>query len=444
MNYLSEEYRQVLLNSRLAQEPGAVLSIVDILGVQRRRYDDFFQWSRLEKSEPLSNSGLHKVLSDMFPVKIQGGDIQIHYHSYGMDPIPRDPETCCRRHCTYGVPLFLRLTLQALVDVSWQSDFDQGRYYLNYPKAGMDVVPFLTDNCTLLIRSRSEKSAPVERCPVGNLGLIDPDMKDLEHKYHLNNIRLFFLSDYLERQIRFALRRMQANFDNRDHRDKLLSPIDAARLLGRAIGAEIYACVIDSRMCPELPAGKPLASVSIRHQAGHSGPFGVHGKRAGSERRQVHLSHYSRLCPLETPESEAIGLSLHLARGVAVGEDGTLWARYDGGRRSPAEEEAGAVGSYYDKDQERETVLARKEGVIQPVDWKDISFWENTSGQMLSTASTLIPFIHHNDPTRATMGAKNMKQALPLLNPEPPLVKTGLEVNVGRESRQCLIAPKCG
>jgi len=405
--------------------------------IQQQRYDSFFQWHKLENGQSLENTGLHKLLCESFPVELNGGDFVITYNGYGFEDIGRNRDVCNTRHLTYGVRLYLNLSLgpNNKVDYELIDDFKSRRYAVEDIQANIDVVPRLTSDCTFLIQSRSPEVSPSERCPICNISPLDRTIEDRDKRYSLSNMRLYFVGDYLAREIRRAMRQEKKRMDPWGRRERIVAPRNATGRICGAISRAIHRCLTDSRICPILADTNPLAMASQREQLNHVGPFGLAGKRSEVWRRHLHTSHFSRICPLETPESEAIGLTLHLARGVAVGHDGSLSARYVEGARSPAEEKKSRIGSFWDRDKQTETVAAlnQQSATIDSISPADIAFWEKMPGQFLGKAATLIPFIQHNDPTRATMGAKNMKQAIQVDKGEAPLVRTGTESEIADE-----------
>lgn len=191
-----------------------------------------------------------------------------------------------------------------------------------------------------------------------------------------------------------------------------------------------------------LDKTNPLAEVSHKRKVTFCGLGGIRDLHGDKPEREVHPSHFGRLCPLETPESVKIGLNLHFALGARV-EKGVIKSCYQdkSGNQvylSPEDEEKDCIIAPSDYDHHK---LSKKNDTIV---CEEPTHREIAHGQFLGAASALIPFISHDDMNRAMMGAKFMKQALPLLHCEPPLIKTGLETKVGRESRLCVIAEKDG
>ena len=421
----------------------------DIADVHRRRYADFFQWERRD-GQPPTDTGLHKVLKEVFPVELRGGDLVISYNGYRVEETGRDRDFCRVNHLTHGVRLYLNLALGPAdkVDHGERQTFGDRPYPVENLAVGLDVVPTMTPEGTFLIQPRRRTAPPAERCPVCTIGLWDARLKDPAKKYSLANMRLHFLDDYLEREIRRALIRVIRRFNPWvDKRKSVSEPVVAARQLCTAVSRAIHRCLTDERVCPVLADANPLARASQQDQVSHVGPFGLGGKRSKEWRRHLHLSHFSRLCPLETPESEGIGLTLHLARGAVVdSKENSLRARYRDARQqvdsslTVAEEQDKKIGCFQDRETQGGHVAlvpgaADSAPLLERGAAGDDTLWELLPGQFLGRAAARIPFIQHNDPTRATMGAKNMKQMVRLSKGESPLVRTGEEGGLDGDSQ---------
>lgn len=209
--------------------------------------------------------------------------------------------------------------------------------------------------------------------------------------------------------------------------------------------------LFQGELCQPTDDTNPLAEISLRRKITLKGPGGIrHIESMLPTHRQVHPSHYARVCLAETPESESMGLNLHLALTARVA-DGTIKAAYRlNGQNDPwwlsfADERAQTlVPVMADDPLARPMALARKAGRVQEVSSGEITGQELYTGQMLGIAAGLIPFVQHNDNNRVMMGAKNMKQAVPLLFPETPLVRTGWEGPAARMSGHAVYARGSG
>ena len=192
-----------------------------------------------------------------------------------------------------------------------------------------------------------------------------------------------------------------------------------------------------------------LSQLTHERRLSALGPGGLNRKRAGFEVRDVHISHYGRICPIETPEGTNIGLIASLAIFSKIDEYGFLLTPYrkaDKGRltgeviylRADEEMEVtfappGAMKRGTDKLQDG-IVLARKHGELSTVDSKEVDYVDISSKQIIGISASLIPFLEHDDANRALMGSNMMRQAVPLLITEPPLVMTGMEEHVAANS----------
>jgi len=195
----------------------------------------------------------------------------------------------------------------------------------------------------------------------------------------------------------------------------------------------------------------PLAEITHKRRLSALGPGGLSRERAGFEVRDVHYTHYGRLCPIETPEGPNIGLISSLAVFAKVNPMGFLETPYrkvGNGKVDTkdfvylsAEEEEGMKISQANiplKDNgaiDQEKVIAREEGDFPVVDPKEVNYTDVAPNQIASISASLIPFLEHDDANRALMGSNMMRQAVPLLKPQSPIVGTGLERQVASDSR---------
>jgi len=209
--------------------------------------------------------------------------------------------------------------------------------------------------------------------------------------------------------------------------------------------------LFQGELCQPADGTNPLAEVSLRRKVTLKGRGGIrHTQSMLPAHRQVHPSHYARVCLAETPESESMGLNLHLALTARV-EQGTIKAAY----RLKNEKLPRWLSFAEERDQtlvpktasarsDRSTLLARRSGRVEIVHGLETTGEELYQGQILGIAAGLIPFVQHDDNNRVMMGAKNMKQAVPLLLPETPLVRTGWEGVAARMSGHAVYARRAG
>ena len=202
----------------------------------------------------------------------------------------------------------------------------------------------------------------------------------------------------------------------------------------------------------------PLSTLTHERRLSALGPGGLNRKRAGFEVRDVHISHYGRICPIETPEGTNIGLISSLSMFAKVDELGFLITPYRIIKNSKvteevrwlrADEEENAFLAPADTPIENarlrdERVLVRYRGDFVHVDAKQVGFMDVAPCQMVGVSAGLIPFLEHDDANRALMGSNMQRQAVPLLVTEPPVVGTGLERAVAENSGMLIKAEKSG
>lgn len=256
----------------------------------------------------------------------------------------------------------------------------------------------------------------------------------------LRNRRVMLVGDHLEEAVEAGLAGFPKEID---------AAIKGGEGLRDALGTSanrVHAALAKwsrSGLCQALDQTNPLSEVSHKRKVTFRGPGGVTSKWGSRKLRGLHPSHYGRLCVLETPESEEIGLNLHLATYAGVTESGEISVPYRGPagacRLSPSAED-GLVFAAAPTPGMDGTVLARKDGEAVRVSADQVTHTDQFPGQCLGVAAMLVPFIAHDDLNRAMMGAKNLKQALPLCHPELPLVGTGMEEVAGALSGRTLLA----
>lgn len=268
---------------------------------------------------------------------------------------------------------------------------------------------------------------------------------------HLSNRRVRTVGEQLSQQFGVGLARMARTIRERMNvRDnEVFTPIDL-------INAKTLSSVINSffgtnQLSQFMDQTNPLAEITHKRRLSALGPGGLSRERAGFEVRDVHYTHYGRLCPIETPEGPNIGLISSLAVFAKVNPMGFLETPYRKVNDSKvdtseylylsAEEEEGmkiAQANIPLKDNgviDSEKVIAREEGDFPVVDPKEVNYTDVAPNQIASISASLIPFLEHDDANRALMGSNMMRQAVPLLKPQSPIVGTGLERQVASDSR---------
>ncbi|TMM56038.1 DNA-directed RNA polymerase subunit beta [Maribacter algarum] len=268
---------------------------------------------------------------------------------------------------------------------------------------------------------------------------------------HLSNRRVRTVGEQLSSQFGVGLARMARTIRERMNvRDnEVFTPIDL-------INAKTLSSVINSffgtnQLSQFMDQTNPLAEITHKRRLSALGPGGLSRERAGFEVRDVHYTHYGRLCPIETPEGPNIGLISSLAVFAKVNPMGFLETPYRKVDKTKvntkeyvylsAEEEEGmkiAQANIPMKDNgqiDSEKVIAREEGDFPVVDPSEINYTDVAPNQIASISASLIPFLEHDDANRALMGSNMMRQAVPLLKPQSPIVGTGLERQVASDSR---------
>ena len=269
---------------------------------------------------------------------------------------------------------------------------------------------------------------------------------------HLSNRRVRTVGEQLSSQFGVGLARMARTIRERMNvRDnEVFTPIDL-------INAKTLSSVINSffgtnQLSQFMDQTNPLAEITHKRRLSALGPGGLSRERAGFEVRDVHYTHYGRLCPIETPEGPNIGLISSLSVFAKVNSMGFIETPYrkvtDGVvdiKNAPtylsAEEEEDKLIAQatvkVDDDGKilHEKVIARMEGDFPVIDPKGLHYTDVAPNQISSISASLIPFLEHDDANRALMGSNMMRQAVPLLLPQAPIVGTGLERQVASDSR---------
>ncbi|MBT4918990.1 MAG: DNA-directed RNA polymerase subunit beta [Flavobacteriaceae bacterium] len=278
---------------------------------------------------------------------------------------------------------------------------------------------------------------------------------------HLSNRRVRTVGEQLSSQFGVGLARMARTIRERMNvRDnEVFTPIDL-------INAKTLSSVINSffgtnQLSQFMDQTNPIAEITHKRRLSALGPGGLSRERAGFEVRDVHFTHYGRLCPIETPEGPNIGLISSLSVYAKVNYLGFLETPYrkvENGvidlKSAPiylsAEEEEGKliaqahIDIAEDGTINSEKVIARMEGDFPVVESKDIHYTDVAPNQISSISASLIPFLEHDDANRALMGSNMMRQAVPLMRAESPIVGTGLERQVASDSRVLINAEGAG
>jgi DNA-directed RNA polymerase subunit beta len=275
---------------------------------------------------------------------------------------------------------------------------------------------------------------------------------DIDDIDHLSNRRVRTVGEQLSQQFGVGLARMARTIRERMNvRDnEVFTPIDL-------INAKTLSSVINSffgtnQLSQFMDQTNPLAEITHKRRLSALGPGGLSRERAGFEVRDVHYTHYGRLCPIETPEGPNIGLISSLGVYAKVNGMGFIETPYRKVSKGvvdlvstpvylSAEEEEGMMISQANIEMDAtgkilaDNVIARQEGDFPVIDPTKVDYADVAPNQIASISASLIPFLEHDDANRALMGSNMMRQAVPLIRPEAPIVGTGLERQVASDSR---------
>ena len=268
---------------------------------------------------------------------------------------------------------------------------------------------------------------------------------------HLSNRRVRTVGEQLSSQFGVGLARMARTIRERMNvRDnEVFTPIDLIN--AKTLSSVINTFFGTNQLSQFMDQTNPLAEITHKRRLSALGPGGLSRERAGFEVRDVHYTHYGRLCPIETPEGPNIGLISSLSVYAKVNNLGFIETPYrkvtdgkidlDNPIYLSAEEEEDKLIAQanipFDKNGKitEDKIIAREEADYPVVDPTQVHYTDVAPNQIASISASLIPFLEHDDANRALMGSNMMRQAVPLLRPESPIVGTGLERQVASDSR---------
>ncbi len=275
---------------------------------------------------------------------------------------------------------------------------------------------------------------------------------------HLSNRRVRTVGEQLYNQFGIGLARMSRTVRERMNvRDnEVFTPIDLIN--AKTISSVVNSFFGTNALSQFMDQTNPLAEITHKRRLSALGPGGLSRERAGFEVRDVHYTHYGRLCPIETPEGPNIGLISSLCVYAKINELGfiaTPYRKVEDGRVNFSEEAL----EYYTAEEEenkivaqgnaplddngrfvRDKVKSRYEADFPVVEPEKVDLMDVAPTQIASIAAALIPFLEHDDANRALMGSNMMRQAVPLIRTDAPIVGTGIEAQVARDSRTQIIA----
>ncbi len=279
---------------------------------------------------------------------------------------------------------------------------------------------------------------------------------------HLGNRRLRSVGELLQNQFRIGLSRMERVVRERMTIQDVDVATPQALINIRPVVASIKEFFGSSQLSQFMDQTNPLAELTHKRRMSALGPGGLSRDRAGFEVRDVHHSHYGRMCPIETPEGPNIGLITSLTTYARINEYGFIEAPY-----RKVDKERGVVLKtieYLTADLEDEFIIAQsnepldeegrfvnqrviargKDGVIDIYPASEVDYMDVSPKQIVSVGTSMIPFLENDDANRALMGANMQRQAVPLLKTEAPIIGTGIEYKAARDSGVVIIAKNSG
>ena len=280
---------------------------------------------------------------------------------------------------------------------------------------------------------------------------------------HLGNRRIRSVGELLQNQFRIGLSRMERVVRERMTTQDLAVVTPQALINVRPVTAAIKEFFGSSQLSQFMDQNNPLSELTHKRRLSALGPGGLSRERAGFEVRDVHHSHYGRMCPIETPEGPNIGLINTLATFARINEYGFIEAPYRRVDHSKEEPRVTEEFLYLTADEEEiynvaqanealdddghftnKKVTGRHREDIIEVDRSQIQLMDVSPKQMVSVATALIPFLENDDANRALMGSNMQRQAVPLMVTDSPIVGTGMEYKTAKDSGICVIAKESG
>ncbi|MFO0759647.1 MAG: DNA-directed RNA polymerase subunit beta [Byssovorax sp.] len=277
---------------------------------------------------------------------------------------------------------------------------------------------------------------------------------------HLGNRRVRAVGELMENQYRIGLVRMERAIKERMSMSQEIDTLMPHDLINaKPVSAVVKEYFGSSQLSQFMDQTNPLSEVTHKRRLSALGPGGLTRERAGFEVRDVHSTHYGRICPIETPEGPNIGLIASLSTFARVNEFGfveTPYRKVENGRvteeviwLSALEEEgkyiSQATVNVDEKGKFKDSLVsARLNGDFKIVTPEMVELMDVAPNQMVSVAAALVPFLEHDDANRALMGANMQRQAVPLLRSNAPLVGTGMEERLARDSGVCVVARRPG
>ncbi|MFH1142373.1 MAG: DNA-directed RNA polymerase subunit beta [Candidatus Uhrbacteria bacterium] len=336
-----------------------------------------------------------------------------------------------------------------------------GRYKFNM-RFGLDASPEAVAPEDNRILTKEDLVLIVKEIIRLNIEQGEPDDVD-----HLGNRRVRAVGELIQGRFRVGLARMERIIKDRMSTQDIDSLSPGRLINARPVIGAVREFFMSSQLSQFMDQTNPLAELEHKRRLSAMGPGGLSRERAGFEVRDVHTTHYGRICPIATPEGPNIGLVGHLASYAIINEYGFIETPY---RKVVKEEKDGqqvtrATGEvvYLNAFQEEKAVItpattaidengyfvdqfvgARKQGTAQVMPSNQVQYMDVSSKQIVSVGTALIPFLEHDDATRALMGTNMQRQAVPCIKPDPPIIGTGVERRAAKDSGHVVVAEQDG
>ncbi len=392
-----------------------------------------------QKAEEIQNAGVNAV-----SVKIEDKAVKVVGNNFASAAgfLPFAPIEAGLNEDVH-IPTLLALLpeMQAIEGEEGQKDFLRSHYYDLIPR---HIVP---DDMVASVSYMIDLSYGI-----GKTDDID----------HLGNRRIRSVGELLQNQIRVGLTRLERVVRERMGLQDMDVVMPSNLINIRPVTAAIKEFFGSSQLSQFMDQTNPLSELTHKRRLSALGPGGLNRDRATFEVRDVHYSHYGRMCPIETPEGPNIGLINSLATYARINEYGFIEAPYrvvDKANKQiteeivylTADEEDGAIVAQANEPVDPEThwfvkdrVVARKLDQIIEVRNSEIDYLDVSPKQLVSVATAMIPFLENDDANRALMGSNMQRQAVPLLKPEAPVVATGMEYKAAADSGIVVLAKEDG
>ncbi len=289
------------------------------------------------------------------------------------------------------------------------------------------------------------------------------ELKDSEGQVddidHLGNRRVRAVGELLENQYRIGLVRMERAIKERMSLQEIEALMPHDLINSKPVSAVVKEFFGTSQLSQFMDQTNPLSEVTHKRRLSALGPGGLTRERAGFEVRDVHNTHYGRICPIETPEGPNIGLIVSLSTYARVNDYGFIETPYRSASQGRASDQVRFLSALEEADLAiaqanalldetgrftADIVSVRRSGEFMMAQPDEVELMDVSPNQLVSVAASLVPFLENDDANRALMGSNMQRQAVPLLRTDAPLVGTGIEAVVARDSGVCVVAEADG